>query len=82
MLHNLTTKKDIRSFAITPENPTGEKENTAYLDFSSVLKDLIRVLSELFYILLCERSVAYFSCRRGSHHRRYVAFRLYLLRRF
>lgn len=34
-----------------PENPTGEKENTAYLDFSYVLKDLIRVLSELFYIL-------------------------------
>ena len=25
MLHNLTTKKDIRSFAITAENPTGEK---------------------------------------------------------
>ena len=25
MLHNLTTKKDIRSFAITPENPSGEK---------------------------------------------------------
>jgi hypothetical protein len=25
MLHNLTTKKDIRSFSICPENPTGEK---------------------------------------------------------
>lgn len=33
------------------EPPTGEKENTAYLDFSYVLKDLIYVLSELFFIL-------------------------------
>ncbi len=33
------------------EEPTGEKENTAYLDFSYALKDLIYILSELFYIL-------------------------------
>lgn len=33
------------------EPPTGEKENTAYLDFSYALKDLIYILSELFFIL-------------------------------
>ena len=29
MLNNLTLKKDIRTFSVSPENPTGEKGNGA-----------------------------------------------------
>ncbi len=41
----------IQNGEVEPENPTGEKENTAYLDFSYALMDLFYILSELFFIL-------------------------------
>ena len=71
MLNNLTTKKDFRSFAITPENPTGEKGKGGMAlvgdgSASEAARDLGRGWKVNPYIVMKPNSVAVLADVKGQ----------------